>query len=239
MEKGHRFECLIKAYFQKDSLYKGRFSNVWLWSEWTRTRPDFDGVDTGVDLVAEERQGGYCAIQCKCYAPGTRMSKAHLDSFISASARDPFTALRIAEAVAGIGGRALYLVPSIALFQQSMREWAEQQVDAALQAHLATGDSAINLTDAAKIVGCWKALQNPENRHPGQEPIHRLHRAIAFTNTIRSSKQLEAHWDDIVTKAIDLLPDTECPDAFRCEIRHVEGCHASFQESALGPGIEE
>ena len=38
-----------------------------------------------------------------------------------------FTALRIAEAVAGVGGRALYLVPSISLFQQSMREWATQQ----------------------------------------------------------------------------------------------------------------
>ena len=30
-----------------------------------------------------------------------------------------FAALRIAEAVAGIGGRVLYLVPSISLFQQS------------------------------------------------------------------------------------------------------------------------
>lgn len=38
-----------------------------------------------------------------------------------------FTALRIAERMAGIGGRALYLVPSISLFQQSMREWAEQR----------------------------------------------------------------------------------------------------------------
>ena len=32
------------------------------------------------------------AIQCKCYAPGTQISKPHLDSFIAASARDPFTA---------------------------------------------------------------------------------------------------------------------------------------------------
>ena len=38
-----------------------------------------------------------------------------------------FVALRIAEAVAGIGGRALYLVPSIALFAQAMREWTTQQ----------------------------------------------------------------------------------------------------------------
>ena len=38
-----------------------------------------------------------------------------------------FTALRIAEAIAGRGGRVLFLVPSISLFQQSMREWMTQQ----------------------------------------------------------------------------------------------------------------
>ena len=39
-----------------------------------------------------------------------------------------FTALRIAEELAGEGKRVLYLVPSISLLQQSMREWAEQRV---------------------------------------------------------------------------------------------------------------
>ena len=504
-EKGRLFERLMKTYFIKDPLYKERFSEVWLWSEWADLRPDFEGTDTGIDLVAEERQGGYCAIQCKCYAPGTQISKPHLDSFISASARDPFTArivvdtgdgwgpnavktitplkpacsvlrfgdlasrpfgwpdlvhdepedlsfrhepfslrphqkvafddvtggfndhdrgklimacgtgktfaaLRIAEAVAGIGGRVLYLVPSISLFQQSMREWAtqrsiphryigicsdtragrndedaslqeleipvttdpktisqalrearpdamtvvfctyhslgivedaqddgapafdivlcdeahrttgverpgdrtspfvlvhdaqriraakrlymtatprlytegakakaashdvevfsmddpatygpelhrlpfsraverdllsdykvvvlamsEQHVDAALQAHLASGDSEINITDAAKIVGCWRALQNPENKRLGDAPIQHLTRAIAFTNTIVSSKRLEAHWDSIVGHAIDLLPEAERPDAFRCKTRHVDGQHHALERKA-------
>ena len=218
-EKGRLFERLMKTYFLEDPLYRERFSNVRLWSEWAAERPDFDGADTGIDLVAEERRGGCCAIQCKCHAPGTQIAKPHLDSFIAASARDPFTArivvdtgdgwgsnarktiehlkpactvlrfgdlasrpfdwpdlaraapedlafrrepfrlrphqqaafddvlagfeghdrgklvmacgagktftaLRIAEAVAGAGGRVLYLVPSISLFSQSMREWA-------------------------------------------------------------------------------------------------------------------
>ena len=91
-EKGRLFERLMKTYFTQDPLYRDRFSEVWLWSEWAALRADFDGKDTGIDLVAEEREGGYCAIQCKCYAPGTRISKSHLDSFISASAREPFTA---------------------------------------------------------------------------------------------------------------------------------------------------
>ena len=224
-EKGRLFERLMKTYFLGDPLYRERFSNVRLWSEWAAARPDFDSADTGIDLVAEERRGGICAIQCKCHAPGTQIRKPHLDSFIAASARDPFTtrivvdtgdgwgpnarktierlkpactvlrfgdlasrpfdwpdlvrsapedlafrhepfrlrphqqaafddviagfrdhdrgklvmacgagktftALRIAEAVAGVGGRVLYLVPSISLFSQSMREWATQRATA-------------------------------------------------------------------------------------------------------------
>lgn len=85
--KGRLFERLMKTWFTKDPVFADRFSDVWMWNEWARRRSDFDGADTGVDLVAEERAGGYCAIQVKCYAPKTRISKQHLDSFISASAR--------------------------------------------------------------------------------------------------------------------------------------------------------
>ncbi|MCY4541040.1 MAG: DEAD/DEAH box helicase family protein [Rhodobacteraceae bacterium] len=221
-EKGRLFERLMKKYLTEDPMYQDRFKRVWLWHEWASVQPNFDAGDTGIDLVAEEQEEGVCAIQCKFYAPQTRISKKHLDSFISASARDPFVsrifvdtgdewgrnavktldgltpscnvlrfgdlarrpvnwpdlihdspedltldrdkfdlrphqqraledvvegfangdrgklimacgtgktfaALRIAEEIAGQGGRVLYLVPSISLLQQSMRQWAEQR----------------------------------------------------------------------------------------------------------------
>ena len=504
-EKGRLFERLMKAYLRQDPLYRERFLTVWLWSEWAETRPDFTAKDTGVDLVAQEREGGYCAIQCKCYAPGTRISKAHLDSFISASAREPFTArvvvdtgdewgpnavntiagltpacavlrfgdlegrpvdwpdlarhepeslayrgepfnlrphqriafedvtqgfaehdrgklimacgsgktftaLRIAESVAGVGKRVLYLVPSISLFQQSMREWAtqrkiphsyigicsdtragrndedaslqeleipvttdtnkiseklqatspdamtvvfstyhsvglveraqdagappfdlvlcdeahrttgiertgdktspfvlvhdakkirsarrlymtatprlytegakskaarhnvdvfsmddpqtygpefhrlpfsraveqdllsdykvvvlavsEEHVNRALQSHLASASGLINLDDAAKIVGCWQALQDPENKRSNGGPARPLKRAIAFTNTIKSSQLLEKHWDGIVERAVALLPEEERAGAFGCETRHVDGQHHALERKS-------
>ena len=219
---GNEFERLIKRYLSIDPLYKERFSDVWLWKEWTAGRTDFDATDIGIDLVARESAGEYCAIQCKCYAEDTRVTKPQIDSFISASAskwfarrilvhtggelgpnvhrtikplgsdfqvigyghlasrpidwpnlkqQQPeqldyrqdlfslrphqveafddvvsgfnesdrgklimacgtgktFAALRIAERIAGTGGRVLYLVPSIGLFSQAMRECAEQQ----------------------------------------------------------------------------------------------------------------
>ena len=102
---------------------------------------------------------------------------------------------------------------------------SERHVDAALQAHLASGHDEINLTDAAKIVGCWRALQNPENRPPGDGSIRPIGRAIAFTNTIMSSQRLEAHWDGIVEQAIARLPETEQAVALRCKTRHVDGQH--------------
>ena len=221
--KGRLFERVMKSYFEIDSIYQYRFSEVMLYSEWASKRSGFNGQDTGIDLVAREREGdGWCAIQTKCYAPGTRISKAHVDSFISASNRPEFirriivdtgeewgptasetasrasprcqvigssellsrpfewpdllneknlhlkrldqpyklrphqqlaldqvitgfesydrgklimacgtgktfTALRIAEKLTGIGSRVLYLVPSISLLQQSMREWSDHQ----------------------------------------------------------------------------------------------------------------
>ncbi|MDE0326635.1 MAG: DEAD/DEAH box helicase family protein [Candidatus Poribacteria bacterium] len=494
--KGKLFERLIRTYLLEDPFYQKRFSEVYLWSEWAELRPEFDGVDIGIDLVAQERDGGYCAIQCKCYAENTRISKGDLDTFISASAREPFTsrmfvdtgsdwsanvyrtldglqppcqrisaadlasrpvdwpdfsrdapeqldyqqetfslrehqkvafddvingfkasdrgklimacgtgktftALRIAEDIAGVGGRVLYLVPSIGLFSQAMREWAEQQTvphryigicsdtkagktaedasileleipvttdpdaisealqkdeaaamkvvfctyhslpivekaqdagappfdmvlcdeahrttgiedngdktspfvlihdtdrirakkrlymtatsrlytegakakaarhdievfsmddsetygsefhrlpfskaveqdllsdykvvvlamseqdaDAALQTYRTSGGSEININDATKIVGCWRALQNPERKSTDDPEIKPLTRAIAFTNTIAASKSLVNHWDGVIESAIERMPEDQRPSNFKCETNHVDG----------------
>ena len=59
-----------------------------------------------------------------------------------------------------------------------------------------------------------------------------LHRPIAFTNTILSSKRLERHWDGIVEDAIGLLPEDERLDAYRCEVKHVDGQHHALDRKA-------
>ena len=109
---------------------------------------------------------------------------------------------------------------------------SEQHLDAILQRHLAAGDSEINLDDVAKIVGCWQALQNPENTRFGNGKPLRLKRAIAFTNIIKASQRLEKHWGSIVEEAIALLPEDEQEGAFRCETKHVDGKHHALDRKA-------
>ena len=501
--KGRLFERLMQRYLRVDPIYKDLFTEVWLWKEWTALRTDFDGVDIGIDLVARDRDGGYYAIQCKCYEENTRVTKPQIDSFISASASDvftkrilihtagglnanvrrtidplgdkfhvigyghlasrpinwpdlryespehldyrpvrfslqphqkeafddvingfkesdrgklimacgtgkTFTALRIAEEVAGLGGRVLYLVPSIGLFSQAMREWAEQQevqhryigicsdtsagkktedvpiqeleipvttdpqkisealeetdedamtvvfctyhslpivetaqdqgapafdlvlcdeahrttgieqsdeetetspfvlvhdgerirakkrlymtatprlytegakakaarhdievfsmddpatygpefhrlpfsraveggllsdyrvviftmyepdADSALQGYIGKGGSEINITDATKIIGSWRALQNPEGKSDADGTIEPLTRAIAFNNTIINSKRLAEYWNTVIESAIEQMPEDQRPVDFQCETQHVDGQHNAF-----------
>ena len=500
---GNEFERLMKQYLSVDPLYKERFTDVYLWKEWAALRTEYDGVDIGIDLVARESNGEYCAIQCKCFAEDTRVTKPQIDSFISASAgevftkrilvhtgaelgpnvrrtieplgsnfqvigyghlasrpidwpdlrqevpeqldyrierfklRDhqqkafddvingfkdsnrgklimacgtgkTFTALRIAEEIAGIGGRVLYLVPSLGLFSQAMREWAEQQgvqhryigicsdtstgkksedvpiqeleipvttdplkisnalgetdkdamtvvfctyhslpivesaqeqgapafdivlcdeahrttgieeageetetspfvlvhnadrirakkrlymtatprlytegakakaarheievfsmddpatygpefhrlpfsraverdllsdykvviltmyepdADATLQGFVGSGGREINITDATKIIGSWRALQNPEGKSDDDAANQPLTRAIAFNNTILNSKRLAEHWNGVIESAIQQMPEGLRPTNFECETQHVDGQHNAF-----------
>ena len=216
---GRSFERLMKtALTREPGILGDRFERVWLWHEW----PDRDGPDTGIDLVAEEEEGGLCAIQCKFFDPHRPVPKGAIDSFMSTSEPPHFTSrliintggsiqknalktleaspkpcrvldrseldawdvdwleyvddpeslqfqprerytphpyqreavdkvltgfqhhdrgqlilpcgtgktavtLWIAEQQVGLGGRVLYLVPSIALMAQTMREWSEQK----------------------------------------------------------------------------------------------------------------
>ena len=100
-----------------------------------------------------------------------------------------------------------------------------------MQAHLAGDENEIDLTDAAKITGCWRALQNPENKTPGGEPVRRLSRAIAFTNTSPRRSAWKRR-DDVIGHAVDLLPEAERRSALRCATRHVDGQHHTLDRKA-------
>ena len=87
-DKGDRFERLVQAALRADRTYQERFSDVWLWMDW----PDRGNEpDIGIDLVARNADGGFTAIQCKFYAEDHTLTKEDIDSFFTASGREPFT----------------------------------------------------------------------------------------------------------------------------------------------------
>ena len=87
-EKGTLFEELTRQFLLHDARFAHQFKEIYLWSEWPERRTG----DTGIDLVAipVDQNAGPVAIQCKFYALGHRIQKADIDSFLSASGKEPF-----------------------------------------------------------------------------------------------------------------------------------------------------
>lgn len=89
-EKGTYFERLTIAFLEHDPIQVEQYDGIWTFAEWAK-KNGWDGRDTGIDLVAKLRhEQGYAAIQCKFYDPDHRIRKEDIDSFISASGKDPF-----------------------------------------------------------------------------------------------------------------------------------------------------
>lgn len=82
-DRGTMFELLSRTYFKHEPMYERLFDEVWTLNE----VPEEYGIpknDTGVDLVARERDtGNLVAIQCKYYSEDTIIQKKHIDSFLN------------------------------------------------------------------------------------------------------------------------------------------------------------
>lgn len=88
-DKGTKFERLLKRYLEVEPKYADQFSNVWMWQDW----PGRNGlVDTGIDLVAEDRYTGeLVGIQAKFYDPASPLPKQAIDSFFTELGKAPFS----------------------------------------------------------------------------------------------------------------------------------------------------
>lgn len=88
--KGDLFESLTKKFLEIDPFYGSYFDKVWLYGDWA-TESNISKQDTGIDLVARiSETGQIAAIQCKFYAEGAYLDKKEIDSFFTASGKEPF-----------------------------------------------------------------------------------------------------------------------------------------------------
>ena len=89
-DKGTYFERLSIAYLTNDPVQVEQYEDVKPYAAWA-IEQGWDGRDTGIDLVAKLKdEDGYAAIQCKFYDAAYRIRKEDIDSFISASGKEPF-----------------------------------------------------------------------------------------------------------------------------------------------------
>ena len=89
-DKGDLFERLTKRWLEIDPVYKDFFDKVWMYADWA-SEEGLGKNDVGIDLVAREAENGdFWAVQCKFYASDAYLDKKEIDSFFTASGKEPF-----------------------------------------------------------------------------------------------------------------------------------------------------
>jgi len=101
-KRGKQFEHFVKWFLKNDPEWSTQVDQVWLWEEY----PKNWGRDCGIDLVFRHKNGENWAVQAKCYAPTTSITKADVDSFISESNRDGIDKLLLIATTDLIGANA-------------------------------------------------------------------------------------------------------------------------------------
>ena len=137
-DSGTLFEDLMVVYFKHEPKFKEQYRTVMPYARWV----DFYGhelgidskKDTGVDLVATTFTGEHHAIQCKNYVPSHKMSKADIDSFMSASGKTYFSYRIVVSTVTDWTDNAIEMVQnqnppvstiSLSELEQSVVDWGK------------------------------------------------------------------------------------------------------------------
>ena len=98
----------------------------------------------------------------------------------------------------------------------------EAIVSRSVQSRLADAGNELQLDDATKIVGCYKALLKQGDADGFAADHQPMRRAIAFCKDIRSSKLISNEFGNVVGEFNDATT-TEDDAAIRCEVKHVDG----------------
>ncbi|VVP23980.1 hypothetical protein PS838_03990 [Pseudomonas fluorescens] len=119
----------------------------------------------------------------------------------------------------------------------------EKHISSRLQKLLADDDNQIKLEDAAKIIGCWKALSKQDTREDLIDDGDPMRRAVAFCQVIEyqkfakthkvSSKNIASMFDQVVEAYKTSNPEnTDTAATLICEASHVDGGMTASQKEA-------
>ena len=103
--------------------------------------------------------------------------------------------------------------------------------------------SELNINNTAKMIGCWRALRDPEaySLIVGSDAVkterlrrYPLQRAIAFSSTIRDSERFKEEFPGVVRAATESSSDKS-----RCSVWHVDGRHNALDRQNRLSWLEE
>lgn len=120
----------------------------------------------------------------------------------------------------------------------------ETHVNRRLQKLLADGDNQLRVDDAAKIIGCWKALSKQGLAGELVNDHEAMKRAVAFCQVIETQKGAKTHkvsskniagmFQAVVEAYKESADEDEASAVLRCEAEHVDGgMNASQKEAKL------
>lgn len=125
----------------------------------------------------------------------------------------------------------------------------ERQVSRHIQKLLDDGENGLKVDDAAKIVGCWKALSKQDTHEDLKDDADPMRRAVAFCQVIEYSKGGKAHKvsSKLIAKMFGEVVEaykqsemesegfeTELAATLKCQAEHVDGSmNASAKEAQI------
>jgi superfamily II DNA or RNA helicase len=83
LKRGKQFERFTKWFLKNDPEWSTQVDQIWLWEEY----PKRWGIDCGIDLVFQHKNGETWAVQAKCYSSNHDITKHDVDKFLSESNR--------------------------------------------------------------------------------------------------------------------------------------------------------
>lgn len=124
----------------------------------------------------------------------------------------------------------------------------ETHINRRLQELLKDENNSLRVDDAAKIVGCWKALAKLGINEDGNETSDPMKRAVAFCQVIEPSKGGKTHKvssreiSDMFQAVVEAYQDAEGIEEgarLTCEARHVDGSMNAGQKEARLDWLKE
>lgn len=118
----------------------------------------------------------------------------------------------------------------------------ESHVDARIQKLLSADDNMVKVEDAAKIIGCWKALSKQGTQDDLIGDAEPMKRAVAFAQIIEhqtgekkhkiSSKHIASIFSEVIEAYKSTAPTDEPAANLYCEADHVDGGMTATEKEA-------